>query len=372
MSSSTTALKQQPFKALVLAGGKGTRLRPLTYAIAKQLVPVANQPILHYALNDIIAGGITDIVMIISPETGESIQATVDSWKPSHVTVTYVVQDKPAGLAHAVKTAQPYLGDSPFVMYLGDNLINGQLATWIEQFRQTEEDASILLTPVEDPTSFGIAVLNEAGSVTHLVEKPKNPPSNLALIGVYLLTSAIFTAIEHIKPSWRGELEITDALQWLLDNNGRISANIHRGWWLDTGKKDDLLAANQVVLREYVTEANVPATLGRDVVLEGEVHIPASAQVVNSHLIGPVKVGENCRIENSWIGPYTSIGDGCEVDHCRIENSVILNHCVLKHLPMKMHNSLIGEACRLTYLPEDQAHDHQQFLLASHSEVFVA
>jgi glucose-1-phosphate thymidylyltransferase len=370
MSVSTSEVKQKPFKALVLAGGKGTRLRPLTYAMAKQLVPVANQPILHYALNDLLAGGIKDIVIIISPETGDSIKDTVNTWKPDDVTVTFVLQDKPAGLAHAVKVAKPFLGDSPFVMYLGDNLINGQLAQWIERFRQcATSDASLLLTPVEAPSSFGIAVLDAEGNIQQLVEKPKDPPSNLALIGVYLLTPSIFEAISHIKPSSRGELEITDALQWLLDHKRHVSANIHQGWWLDTGKKDDLLTANQVVLREYLTAPDIQATVTDTVTLDGEISLPASVTIQQSHLIGPIKIGENCHIENSWIGPYTSIGDGCVIRNCKIENSVILGHCTLENLPLRMESSLIGEYCSLTHLP---AHtESQQFLLASHSEVFV-
>jgi glucose-1-phosphate thymidylyltransferase len=370
MPSSSTSVKSLPLKALVLAGGKGTRLRPLTYAMAKQLVPVANKPILHYALNDIVAGGITDIVIIISPESGDSIREAVEAWRPEGVTLTFVLQDKPAGLAHAVKVAKPFLGHSPFVMYLGDNLINGQMAQWIDTFRQNDAEASILLTPVDEPSSFGIAVLDDAGKVTYLVEKPKNPPSNLALIGVYLLTPSIFTAIDHIKPSWRGELEITDALQWLLDNGHPVSANIHKGWWLDTGKKDDLLAANQIVLREYLTESKVEAPFPADVVIDGEVLVPADVQLRNSHLIGPTILGKGCVIENSWIGPFTSIGDGCVIRNCRIENSVILSQCVLENLPMRMENSLIGEHCRLTHQPQHS--DSQQFLLASHSEVFVS
>jgi glucose-1-phosphate thymidylyltransferase len=361
--------KLQPFKALVLAGGKGTRLRPLTYAMAKQLVPVANQPILHYALNDIVAGGVKDIIIIISPETGDSIRETVENWKPADVKLTFVLQDRPAGLAHAVKVARPFLGNSPFVMYLGDNLINGQLANWIARFRETADEASILLTSVAEPSSFGIARLDNDGNVLQLVEKPKNPPSNLALIGVYLLTPSIFKAIDNIKPSWRGELEITDALQWLLDNQMPVSANIHQGWWLDTGKKDDLLAANQVVLREYLTEAQIEAPQPDHVTIDGEVHIPVDATVAHSHLIGPVKIGRNCVIENSWLGPFTSIGDGCIIRNCRIENSVILGHCVLENLPMRMEASLIGEHCKLTHQPAGS--DSQQFLLASHSEVFV-
>jgi glucose-1-phosphate thymidylyltransferase len=369
MPPSSTNVKHHPFKALVLAGGKGTRLRPLTYAMAKQLVPVANQPILYYALNDILAGGVRDIVIIISPETGDAIREAVALWKPADVQVTFVLQDRPAGLAHAVKVAKPFLGNSPFVMYLGDNLINGQLAQWIDQFRRTEDVASILLTPVTEPSSFGIAKLDNVGNVEQLVEKPKNPPSNLALIGVYLLTPSIFKAINHIKPSWRGELEITDALQWLLDNQLPVSANIHQGWWLDTGKKDDLLAANQVVLREYVTEAALAHPLPSHVTVDGEVEVPVDSTISHSHFIGPVKIGHNCIIENSWIGPFTSIGDGCVIRNCRIENSVILNHCVLENLPMRMEASLIGEHCRLTHQPEGS--DSQQFLLASHSEVFV-
>ena len=218
------------FKALVLAGGKGTRLRPLTYAMAKQLVPVANKPILHYALDSLFEAGIRQFGIIISPETGEDIKTSVTLWTQTtseKVSVEYILQNQPLGLAHAVKIAQPYLLNSPFMMYLGDNLINGNLSELIAEFQSNPPDASILLTKVDNPSSFGVAELNEGGQVKRLVEKPKNPPSNLALIGVYLFTAKIFEAISQINPSARGELEITDAIQQLITTGHRVHSKIH-------------------------------------------------------------------------------------------------------------------------------------------------
>ena len=240
MSPST----DKTLKALILAGGRGTRLRPLTYAMAKQLVPVANKPILHYALEGLYTAGVRDFGIIISPETGETIKASVAAWQPPDVAVTFILQAEPAGLAHAVKTAQDYLQGDDFIMYLGDNLINADLKALIDEFRGNGSDASILLTEVPNPSSFGVAELDAAGGVKQLLEKPKEPKSNLALIGVYLFNRTIFEAIDKIKPSWRGELEITDAIQQLIDDHYTVSSRIHTGWWLDTGKKDDLLAAN--------------------------------------------------------------------------------------------------------------------------------
>ncbi|HEY9746112.1 MAG TPA: glucose-1-phosphate thymidylyltransferase, partial [Oculatellaceae cyanobacterium] len=294
-------------KALVLAGGKGTRLRPLTYAMAKQLVPVANKPILHYALNSLYQADIRDFGIIISPETGEDIQKSVNQWLPADAQVTFILQSEPAGLAHAVKIAQPYLGEDEFIMYLGDNLINADLSGHIAEFRTQGFDASILLKEVPNPSSFGVAELGANGQVLRLVEKPKEPKSNLALVGVYLFTSRIFDAIERIQPSARGELEITDAIQRLIDDQAVVHSKVHNGWWLDTGKKDDLLAANIVVLNEY-TRYGTEGTVDKASTLIGNVHVGKGAVIRNSRLVGPAIIGKNCVIENAFIGPNVSIG----------------------------------------------------------------
>lgn len=367
-SQSGTAL----MKALILAGGKGTRLRPLTYAMAKQLVPVANKPILHYALSSLYDGGIRDFGIIISPETGEDIKRSIAQWAPEDTQITYILQDEPAGLAHAVKIAQPYIGQDDFIMYLGDNLINADLGQHIADFQAQKLDASILLKPVPNPSSFGVAELDENGQVLRLVEKPKEPKSDLALVGVYLFTNQIFDAIAKIKPSWRGELEITDAIQQMIDDKAVVHSNIHTGWWLDTGKKDDLLAANKVVLKDYVRyeiEGNVDEASS----LIGDVHVEAGAIVRNSRITGPAIIGKRCIIENSFIGPYASIGDDCIIRDCHVENSVILEECLIESVRGKIEESLLGKGCRVAKSERHPVHGQEshKFLLADHSEIQV-
>lgn len=365
---------QQPVKALVLAGGKGTRLRPLTYAMAKQLVPVANKPILHYALDGLYRGGVRDFGIIISPETGESIKASIDGWSGGYgdARVTYILQDEPAGLAHAVKIARPYLGDDDFIMYLGDNLINADLGLLIREFQEAGCDASILLKQVPNPSSFGVAELGPDGQVVRLVEKPKEPKSDLALVGVYLFNYRIFEAIDQIRPSWRGELEITDAIQKLIDNRSSVRSRVHEGWWLDTGKKDDLLAANKVVLGEY-TRYEVLGGVDDRSRLVGEVQIGPDAIVRNSKITGPVMIGRRCIIEDAFIGPFTSVGDDGIIRDCHLENSVLLEECHLEAVPGKIEDSLLGKGCRVVKSERHPEHGQEshKFLLADHSEIQV-
>ena len=364
-------------KALVLAGGKGTRLRPLTYAMAKQLVPVANKPILHYAMDSLYLAGIRDFGIIISPETGESIRHSLSEWQPADAQLTFIPQAEPAGLAHAVKIARPYLGDSDFIMYLGDNLINADLRGHIELFQQAAKQAacvaSILLKPVPNPSSFGVAELDEQGRVMRLVEKPREPRSDLALVGVYLFTSAIFSAIEAIAPSARGELEITDAIQRLIDIEAVVQARVHEGWWLDTGKKDDLLSANKIVLGDYTDYAVADDAVDTLSHFEGPVHVEAGAQIRNARIIGPVMIGKDCIIEDAFIGPYVSIGDGCILRDCHVSNSVLLDGCEIEHVRGKIEDSLLGKGCRVAKSSRHPEHGQEshKFLLADHSEIQV-
>jgi glucose-1-phosphate thymidylyltransferase len=359
-------------KALVLAGGKGTRLRPLTYAMAKQLVPVANKPILHYAMDSLYQAGLRDFGIIISPETGESIRQSLQAWQPSDAHLTFIEQAEPAGLAHAVKIAKAYLGADDFIMYLGDNLINADLGAHIAEFQKAHYDASILLKPVPNPSFFGVAELDRNGQVLRLVEKPKEPKSDLALIGVYLFTARIFEVINKIKPSGRGELEITDAIQQLIDDQAVVHSRVHSGWWLDTGKKDDLLSANKIVLGDYA-QYEIEGNVDESSRLIGDVHIEADAQVRGARITGPVIIGKRCVVENAFIGPYVSIGDDSIIRDCHIENSVLLEECVIDAVRGKIEDSLFGKGCRVVKSERHPEHGQEshEFLLADHSEIQV-
>ncbi len=334
-------------KGLVLAGGKGTRLRPLTYTTAKQLVPVANQPILHYPLDSLVQAGIKDIGVIISPETGDAVKSVVENWRPSGVKITFILQDKPAGLAHAVKIARGYLQDSDFAMYLGDNLIQSELSSLVETFAQEGADAHILLKHVNNPQAFGVAELSADHRIIRLVEKPKHPKSNLALVGVYLFTPKVFDAIDQIQPSPRGELEITDAIQKMIDNGNTVKSHTLTGWWLDTGKKDDLLEANRIVLDAYC-QTELSGKVDNHSQIRGRVEIGKGTKVINSVIQGPVRIGPDCVIEDAYIGPYTSIGQGSRITQAEIENSVFLNACQVSHIPVRIEQSLVGQECQIT------------------------
>jgi len=328
-------------KALILSGGKGTRLRPLTYTTAKQLVPIANTPILGYVLRHIKEAGIKDVGIIISPETGDEVKQYIKGGHAWGVKVTYILQSEPAGLAHAVKTAGAFLKDDDFIMYLGDNLLSHGIKDAVRGFKRQSIDAAIFLKEVNNPKQFGVAKLGKNGSVVKLVEKPKNPPSNFALVGVYIFNAKIHTAINKIKPSFRGELEITDAIQMLIDMGGRVKSEILKGWWLDTGKKDDILQANTIVLDEYITRRISGMTDNKSQIL-GRVTIEKGASVVNSIIRGPVVIGKNSEIKDSFIGPFTSIGSDVIVRDSSIEHSVILSNSLLSGIE-RLEDSLVGK-----------------------------
>lgn len=334
-------------KALILSGGKGTRLRPLTYSGAKQLVPVANQPILWYGIKSIVGTGITEIGIIISPETGEEVRAVTGNGDRFGAKITYILQEQPAGLAHAVKVAQPFLGDSPFIMYLGDNIIESQLESFLAGFKNQNLDALILLRQVSNPSAFGVAKVDASGRVLQLVEKPKEPPSNLALVGVYLFSRGIHEAIANIKPSARGELEITDAIQWLIDKQKPVEARTLEGWWLDTGKKDDLLEANRIILDTRIVPS-VMGTVDDKSQVIGRVQIGAGTKVVNSSIRGPAIIGDNCYLENCFIGPYTSIADRATLIDADLEHSVILQGAKIERIQQRLVDSVIGRRAQLT------------------------
>lgn len=337
-------------KALILSGGKGTRLRPLTYSGAKQLVPVANKPILWYGIEGIVAAGITEIGIIISPETGEEVQSLTGNGDRFGAKITYILQEKPEGLAHAVKIAQPFLGDSPFIMYLGDNLIQRSLQPFLDKFKEQALDALILLRPVSNPSAFGVAKVDSTGKVLQLVEKPKDPPSNLALVGIYFFSRKIHEAIANIKPSARGELEITDAIQCLIDWQTTVEACTLEGWWLDTGKKDDLLEANRIILDTQIT----PEILGEvdtDSQVIGRVKIGAGTQVINCSIRGPVAIGNDCYLENCFIGPYSSIADQVTLIDADVEHSVILQNAKIVGIHQRLVDSVIGRRAQLNVAP---------------------
>jgi glucose-1-phosphate thymidylyltransferase len=332
-------------KALVLSGGKGTRLRPITHTMAKQLVPVANEPILGYVFQHLEDAGIKEVGVIVAPETQEDVRAFLQDGRRWKLKITYILQDQPLGLAHAVKTARPFLGDSPFVMYLGDNLLAEGIKEYREQFLEDKLDAFLFLKEVENPQSFGVAVLDKKGRITKLIEKPKKPPSNLALVGIYFFSPRIHEAIDRIKPSARGELEITDAIQELMNMKGLVKGHKLEGWWLDTGKKDDFLAANTTVLDDYI-KRNVCGQCDAQSQIIGRVNLGSDVKVVNSTIRGPVVIGEGAEIVDSFIGPYTTIGPHTRILHSVVEHSVILNHCLIENIP-RLEDSLIGRESRV-------------------------
>ncbi len=324
-----------------MSGGAGTRLRPLTHTGAKQLVPVANKPILFYVIENLVEAEILDIGIIISPETGAEIRRVVGDGTRWGAKITYIVQDHPGGLAHAVKTAQGFLGNSHFVMYLGDNLIGGGIRRFCDRFRSERPEAQILLKPIDNPSAFGIAEVNDKGEVIRLVEKPKEPRSNLALVGIYMFSPEIFHAIEEITPSWRGELEITDAIQRLIDRGQRVNSEVIEEWWLDTGKKDDLLNANRVVLDEWI-QRDVRGSVDGSSVVTGRVVIPESCVVRQSVIRGPVVLGAEVTIEGSFVGPFSSIGDGCVLKDSSVEHVVLLEGCRIYKI-QRLEDSVVGK-----------------------------
>jgi glucose-1-phosphate thymidylyltransferase len=336
----------QDLKGLILSGGAGTRLRPITHTSAKQLVPVANKPVLFYGIEALVEAGVSEIGIIIAPETGDEIRETAGDGSAFGTKITYILQDRPAGLAHAVLTAEEFIGGSHFVMYLGDNLLRDGLRGLVSTFREADPDALILLTPVDDPQSYGVAELDGDGGIVRLIEKPKDPPSNLALVGVYLFGPAIFDAARALEPSWRGELEITEAIQGLIDDGHRVQSEIVTGWWKDTGQLADMLEANRLVLEEIETELDGEIDAASRV--EGRVIVSEGARVSGSVVRGPAVIGPGACIEDSFIGPYTSIGADVHVRRSEVEHSILLAGSVVEDLGTRMEASLLGRNVKLT------------------------
>ncbi|MEO6496517.1 MAG: glucose-1-phosphate thymidylyltransferase [Solirubrobacteraceae bacterium] len=352
-------------KGLILSGGRGTRLRPITHTSAKQLVPVANKPVLFYGIEAMAEAGIDEIGIIIAPETGDEIRESAGDGSAFGVAITYIVQDEPAGLAHAVLTAEPFLGDSPFVMYLGDNLLQGGMTELVTAFRENAPDALILLTPVPDPEHYGVAELSD-GRVVRLAEKPAEPKTDLALVGVYMFTAAIHDAARAIDPSPRGELEITDAIQYLVDRGDRVEPHIVRGWWKDTGRLDDMLEANHLVLDTI--EARVEGEL-IDSQVDGRVVVEAGARLERTVVRGPAVIGAGVRLTDCYVGPYTAIGAGCVIERAEVEHSILLEGCSVIGLEGRMESSLLGRNVKIGR--GDRQPRAYNFMVGDNSEIGI-
>lgn len=335
-------------KGLILSGGKGTRLRPLTFTRAKQLMPIANKPVLFRVIESIRNAGIDEIGIVIG-DTGEEIRQAVGSGDHWDAQITYIPQDAPRGLAHAVKISRDFLGDDRFVMFLGDNVLEGGISPLISQFASSDWNSQIVLTEVDEPQYFGVAELNEEHRIVRLVEKPRVPPSKLALVGIYMFDHHIFEAVNNIQPSWRGELEITDAIQWLVDHGHNVFPYIHRGWWIDTGKSADMLEANDRVLAELTPQ--VDGYVDRDSKIDHLVTVEAGAEIINSVVRGPTIIGKQCRIVNSYVGPFTSIDHHTLIEDSEIEHSIVLDHSRLCNIPNRVEDSIIGREVDITYSP---------------------
>ena len=334
----------EPLKGLILSGGAGTRLRPITHTSAKQLVPVANKPVLFYGIEALVEAGAKEIGIIVSPQTGDEIRAATGDGSRFGAEITYITQAEPLGLAHALLTAEDFIGDSPFVMYLGDNLLRDGIVALAEQFRDSDPDALILLTRVPDPTHYGVAELSE-DRVVHLVEKPEDPPSDLALVGVYMFKSLVFDAARAIEPSARGELEITDTIQKLIDDGNRVESRTVGGWWKDTGQLEDMLEANRLVLEDV--DRRIDGELDEASKVEGRVVVEAGARLERTLVRGPAVIGADARVADAYIGPYTAIADGVVVERSEVEHSILLEGSRVIDLPARMEASLLGRNVRL-------------------------
>jgi glucose-1-phosphate thymidylyltransferase len=353
-------------KDLILSGGKGTRLYPLTYTNAKQLLPVANKPVLFRVIEAIRDAGIDEIGVVVG-DTADEIKDAVGRGGRWGVEITYIEQEEPLGLAHAVKISESYLGDDRFVMFLGDNVIEGGISSLINGFAHSKWNSQIVLRRVENPQQYGVVELADDGTIMRLIEKPKDPPSDLALVGIYMFDSSIMEAVNSIAPSWRGELEITDAIQWLIDHGRSVHPFIHHGWWFDTGKREDMLEANDLVLEELDHE--IKGYVDRDSQVGRKVTIEHGAEIINSVVRGPAIIGKDSRIINSYIGPFTSIYHHVTVENSEIEHSMVLEHSQISNIEARIQDSLIGRFVTVARSPiKPKAH---KLTLGDHSQVGI-
>ncbi len=371
----TSLPRVEPLKGLILSGGKGTRLRPITHTSAKQLVPVANKPVLFYGIEAMAQAGIEEVGIIIAPDTGPEIEAAAGDGSRFGVRISYLVQDEPLGLAHAVLTAEPFLGASGFVMYLGDNLLQGGIADLVAAFRKHEPDALILLTPVADPENYGVAELaapaagaGPAGTsrVVRLVEKPAQPATDLALVGVYMFTAKIHEAARAIAPSARGELEITDAIQHLVDGGLRVEPHIVRGWWKDTGRLEDMLEANRLILDNIVARVEGELIDSR---VDGRVVVERGARLERTTVRGPAVIGAGARLCDCYVGPYTAIGEDCAITGAEVEHSILLAGSSVCDLDGRMESSLLGR--NVTVRRSDRQPRAYRFMVGDNSDISI-
>ncbi len=334
-------------KGLILSGGKGTRLRPLTFTQAKQLVPVANKPVLFYGIEALKEAGIEDIGIVVG-DTKDEIKEAAEDGSRWGLRITYIEQEAPLGLAHAVKISEGFLGDEPFVMYLGDNILKSGIKSLVKEFKEKKPNSLILLTEVPDPGLFGVAELKN-GKVVRLVEKPKNPLSNLALVGVYMFDFHVFEAVNAIKPSWRNELEITDSIQYLVDHGYEVHPHLVSGWWKDTGKIEDILEANRLILESIV--GKIQGKVDKASRINGQVIIEEGVVVQNSIIRGPAIIGAETEIINSYIGPSTAIQERCRIIQTEIEHSIVLEGSEIRDVGSRIDDSLIGRDVKIYKCP---------------------
>jgi len=331
-------------KGIILHGGLGTRLRPLTYAGPKQLIPVANKPISQYVLEDLLSSGIRDVAIVLGETFPELVREHYGDGSKFNAKISYIYQGKPLGIAHAVGLCREFVGESKFAVYLGDNLLQSGINQYVKEFLSGDYDAYILLKEVKDPTRFGVAKFDEYGKLIGLVEKPMKPPSKYAVIGVYFFTPLIFPIIEKLKPSWRGEYEITDAISALIEKGYKVGYSIIEGWWIDTGKKDDILQVNALILDERINRKITGEITNSKV--EGRVEIGEGTKIANSIIRGPAIIGRNCLIEKSYIGPYTSIGNEAKIQNSSIEYSIIMEGAQIENVE-RLEESLIGRKAKI-------------------------